>query len=127
MPEDSSIVISDTVGRLRMLEHRQENLREKLLIINQNMIESHRKLLDEIRLLNASLAEMKSSLSILHDNVKSIIKDADTFARKDQLKVVEKYINLWSPLNFVTEEEVKKLIKKRPYATRKKIPKRKHK
>jgi len=127
MDPDSSLVMSDAISRLRLLEYRQENLREKLLIVNQNMLESHRKLLDEIRFLNAQFNEMKSTLSTLHDNVKLIIKDADTFARKDQLKVVEKYINLWSPLNFVTEDELNKAIKKGRNADRKKISKRKRK
>ena len=32
--------------------------------------------------------------------------------RKEQIKVLEKYINMWNPLNFVTEEEVLELIEK---------------
>ena len=42
-----------------------------------------------------------------------IIKELQGFARKENLKVLEKYINFWNPLNFTTEEEVIKLIEER--------------
>jgi len=33
------------------------------------------------------------------------------FARKDTLKVLEKYINMWDPLKFTTEEDVMRIVK----------------
>jgi len=42
-----------------------------------------------------------------------IIKELDIFAKKEQLKVLEKYINLWNPLNFVTTKEVEKIIEEK--------------
>ncbi|MBI4448282.1 hypothetical protein HY643_04840, partial [Candidatus Woesearchaeota archaeon] len=34
-----------------------------------------------------------------------------SFAKKENVKVLEKYINLWNPLNFVTREEAKRIAK----------------
>jgi hypothetical protein len=125
MDTDSSIVVSDAISRLRLLERRQETLREKLLIVNQNMVDEYKKLLFEVRSLVSDIKEIKNNLNSAQESMKLIIKDADSFARKDQLKVLEKYINLWDPLHFVTEEEVINLIKKRAgHATRKKVSKR---
>ncbi len=41
-------------------------------------------------------------------------EELEFFARKENLKVLEKYINLWNPLNFVTKEEVLELTSKFP-------------
>ncbi len=125
MDPDSSMVVSDAVSRLRLLERRQDTLREKLLVVNQNMVDEYKKLLFEVRSLVSDIKEIKSNLNSAQESMKFIIRDSDSFARKDQLKVLEKYINLWNPLHFVTEEEVINLIKKRArHATRKKVSKR---
>ena len=140
MDPDSSLVISDAISRLRLLERRQETIREKMTIINQNMVEEYKKLLFEVRSLVTDIREIKTNLASLQDNIKIILKEAESFAKKDQVKVLEKYINLWNPLNFVTEEEVKNLLKSKHYShkvrhkikkrarhgVRKKVSKRKH-
>lgn len=140
MDPDSSLVISDAISRLRLLERRQETIREKMTIINQNMVGEYKKLLFEVRSLVTDIHEIKINLASLQDNIKIILKEAESFAKKDQVKVLEKYINLWNPLNFVTEEEVKNLLKSKNYnykvrhkvkkrarhGVRKKVSKRKH-
>lgn len=144
MDQESSLAVGDAISRLRLLERRQESLREKLLVINNNMVEEYKKLLYEVRSLVADIREIKSNLSTMQENVKLIIKDSESFARKEQLKVLEKYINLWSPLNFVTEEQLNNRLKKHhkkhsrhikpvhrikrkvTHGRRKKVSKRKH-
>lgn len=32
------------------------------------------------------------------------------FSRKEDVRVLEKYINLWNPMKFVTEEDVKRIL-----------------
>jgi hypothetical protein len=39
-----------------------------------------------------------------------MIKEMEIFARKDEIKVLEKYINLWNPIEFITEEELNKKL-----------------
>ena len=43
----------------------------------------------------------------------SFILSVENFAKKSDLKVLEKYINLLNFMKFVTEDDVKKLIEKR--------------
>ena len=127
MDQDSSLAIGDTLSRLRLLERRQDSLRQKLLIINQNMLEEYKKLLFEIRSLSTEVSELKTSLAGTQDAIKAIVKDSESFAKTQQLKVLEKYINLLSPLHFVTEDELHAILKKRDkHGFRKKVSKRKH-
>jgi len=35
------------------------------------------------------------------------------FARKENVKVIEKYIGFWNPLNFVTQRDLERAIEKK--------------
>jgi len=115
MPQEvqtSNDVLVDLNMRIRILEEKQNLIRERLLVINQNMVEEYRKLVREIKTINSDMGEMKEDISNMRDMMKNMIMDMEKFAKKDSVKVLEKYINLWNPLNFTTEEEVERLIKK---------------
>ena len=96
-----------------MLENKYNLIRERLFLINQNMIDEYKKLTEEIRSVNMDIREIKNDIFNIKETLKHIIKDMELFAKKENLKVVEKYINMWNPLNFVTQQEVAELIKKK--------------
>ncbi len=111
MQVDFTQVVNEIANRLRILESKQSLLSEKMLVMNQNMVEEYRKTLKEIKAMDMELKAMKSDL----DNVKNIVKhfseEAGKFAKQSDVKVLEKYIKLWDPLKFVSEKEVRKIIK----------------
>ena len=104
---------ADPEEKLRILESRYSLMRDRMLIINQNMNDQYRKLNSEIKLINDDLKEIKRDLNDLKEINRHVISELQTFARKDNLKVLEKYINFWNPLNFTTEEDVEKLIEEK--------------
>ncbi|MCX6711902.1 MAG: hypothetical protein NT139_02610 [Candidatus Woesearchaeota archaeon] len=116
MPEqyetDLNYVLSDLNTRTRTLEGKYNILGERLLVVNQNMIEEYKKLIQETKTHEDDLNELRKEIENLKDILKQILKEIDSFAKKENIKVLEKYINLWNPLNFVTEQEVEDLIKK---------------
>lgn len=98
-------------SRLRLLEERYQQLRDNIELLNQNMIGSYRKITKETRMINDDIKDIKKDMLTIKEVLEKIIKEASLFARKDSLKILEKYINMWNPLNFVTEKEVEKIIK----------------
>jgi len=104
---------SDVMTRARILESKFGNLREKTLIVNQNMIQSYKNLSTEIKLLNEDIRELKTDMFELKENMQKIVQELRFFVGKNEFKVLEKYINMWNPLNFVTQKEVEELIKKK--------------
>ena len=107
---DISYVISDLIARTRVLENKYSLFGERMLIINKNMIEEYKKLSNEIKSIDIELKEIKNDIQNVKEVLKKIIKEIETFARKENLKILEKYINFWNPMNFVTKEEVIKII-----------------
>lgn len=118
MPTD----FSELIGRIRINESRLSNLRERLSVTDTNTLSEFKKFSIEIKDLNLELKEIKTDIFKLKHTLKDLIKEMSNFANSQDLKVLEKYINMWNPLNFVTEKEVLKLIqenaKKSPNQTR---------
>ncbi|MEW6063497.1 MAG: hypothetical protein AB1571_03975 [Nanoarchaeota archaeon] len=113
MDEEPSLtnVIVDLNNRARVLEERYNLLRERLLVVNQNMVEEYKKVLQDIKAMNSDIRELKEELVRIKETIKEMITEMEAFARKDNLKILEKYINMWNPMNFVTEREVRQMIK----------------
>ena len=110
---DITYIVSELGARIRTLENKYNLLGERLLIVNQNMIEEYKKLIKELRMINADIREMKADVANVKETANNIVKEMENFAKKEQIKVLEKYIDLWNPLNFVTEEQLNERLTKR--------------
>ncbi len=101
----------EMIGRLRINEARLANLRERLVVTDNNMVEEFRRMSEQIKELNLELRQIKNESFRLKETLKDMIKEMSLFASAQELKVLERYINTWNPLNFMTEKEVLSLIK----------------
>jgi len=110
--QDPYAPMNELNTRVRILEGKYNLTRERMLLINQNMIDHYKDLNSEIKIMKDDIKEIKETLEIIKDTSRNLVKEMAFFARKEQLKVLEKYINMWNPLNFITQEEVLELIKK---------------
>jgi phosphoenolpyruvate carboxylase len=107
-----SAVLTDLNARIRILEGKYTLFGERLLVINQNMVEEYRKLMKETKLINHDIQQIRQDIFNLKDILTNITKEMALFARNDKLKVLEKYINFWNPLHFMTEEDVIRIIRR---------------
>ncbi|MBI2670975.1 hypothetical protein HYX18_03295 [Candidatus Woesearchaeota archaeon] len=103
--------LNELSGRIRILESKYSLARDRIFLINQNMVESHKKLMVQIDSLNSDIKEIKNDVFVIKESLRTLIKEFDSFAKKEDVKVLEKYINMWNPLKFVTEDQVKELLK----------------
>ena len=75
-------------------------------------MDHYKSLNSDIKLINEDIKEIKEDMENLKNTTKNLIRELKLFAKKEQVKVLEKYINMWNPLNFTTEEDVLELIEK---------------
>jgi hypothetical protein len=104
-------VISDLDRRLRILEERYGNLRKKIQLTDTNLIDSERSFGKELRGFNDELLEMKRSNADFDEKVTIFGTELDTVAKKTDLKVIEKYLAMWSPGMFVSRRELREYLK----------------
>ena len=110
-PNQEYSEVNEISGRIRVLESKYSLARERIFLVNQNMVDSHKQFMVHIDSINSDIKSIKNDIYVIKDTLRTIIKEFDAFAKKEDLKVLEKYINMWSPLKFVTEAQVLELIK----------------
>jgi len=103
--------VTDMGRRLRTLEERYANLQSKTQLTEQNMISRNRHFTTEIKTLNSDVNEIKKEINEIKERVLSIINELKVTAKKEDVRILEKYINLWEPINFVTRNEVEDIVK----------------
>ncbi len=96
--------------RLRLLEESITNLRRFFQVTEENIIAKNKYYSAEIKTLSSDIKEIRKEIQELKDKTLLIIRELQTVSRKDEVKVLEKYINLWNPVRFITQNEVEQII-----------------
>ena len=96
--------------RVRILESKYNLMRDRIFLINQNMIQEYRKLNKEIKLIDSEVKIVKQDLNEIKGILRNIVNEMQNFAKKENVKVLEKYMEFWNPMNFVTQEEAQEMI-----------------
>ena len=102
--------IGEVERRLRTLEERFSNLERRSQVTEENMLSSDKKLRADVKLINEELSETGSQLAGMLDKIKAIIMEFRGVAKLEDVDVIRKYLNLIEPLDFVTQNEVKRIV-----------------
>jgi hypothetical protein len=96
--------------RLRVAEERYADLRRKLQLIEQNMLMHQKKAVLESKNVSVDVMEIKRTVRAMEDKVIMAIKDLQLTARKEDVDVLKRYVEMWDPIRFVSYDQAEKLI-----------------
>jgi hypothetical protein len=97
-------------ARMRVGEERYSELRKNSLVVEQNMLTNHKKAMNEIKSLQSDISELKRSITAIEDKIITIIKELRLTARKEDIDVMKRYLDLWDPVKFITNDQVEKIV-----------------
>lgn len=103
-------MISDLNSRIRMLEERTENIRSHIDLLDKSLIEKHKSVVSDVRRIEDGQRALRADMDMLKDLAERLARRLDAFASKEEVKVLERYVELWQPLNFVTRSELKNAV-----------------
>jgi hypothetical protein len=92
-------------------EERFNEMRKKMLFIEQNMLANHKRALGELKSSNEEVDELRHKIAEIEDRVITVIKELRLTARKGDIDVLKRYIELWDPVKFVTAEHAEKIAR----------------
>ncbi len=96
--------------RLRILEERYASQRKNIQVLEHNVLAENKKMQAQLRTVQSDNDDLKKQLYEMKQKFDLIGSELSDTAKRQDVIVLEKYINLWEPLNFVTRNEVEKLI-----------------
>ena len=100
----------ETTIKIRDLEESQKMMRDRLLLISQNFLETEEKNIKEIESIKKKVISIESDLKRVKDMINSLINEVSKSARKQEIDLLRKQSKLFDPLNFIRVEEVDSII-----------------
>lgn len=108
MQQESEAFFAGISTRFRDLEEKNRMLRDRVLLIGQNLIEIKEKT-------SSDILEIKKDLEIMKRNVERLVSFLETasaefskFARKEDLEILAKQAKMFQPLDFVRKRDLRK-------------------
>lgn len=102
--------ISSISRRIKIVEEHMDSISSRVQMTEKDVIEKHKSSIKRINKLEKELREVRSKMHDMEEMNSRITDRLREFASKEEVEVMERYSRWWQPLEYVTREEVKKLI-----------------
>ena len=106
-----SRMIGDFGTRLNEVEAKQKLLKERILLIGENLISTKEDSLKQDSDLKREFKRLDNDLRMIKRLLAKIVNEISNFSRKAELDIVKKQMQMFEPLNFARIEDVKQIIK----------------
>jgi len=110
MNPDTVSQINSLSRRVRMMEEAVMNVRRKIEIQEEDSLKADKSNSTNVQTLFSEIDDFKHQLKSFKDDMVKIIRELQGTAKKEDLSSVQKYVELWQPINFVTQKEVASIV-----------------
>lgn len=107
---DTISQINSLGRRVRMMEEAVMNIRRKIEIQEEDQLKADKRQTNDIQTLFGEVDGMRRQLKGFKDDMVKIIQELQNTAKKEELTAIKKYVELWQPIHFVTQNEVEKIV-----------------
>ena len=101
----------ETALRLRDLEEKQRVLRDRLLLIGENLVDVKEETNEKMIEIKKDIQNLKQTLERVLSFLESFSSEISNFARKEDLQILAKQAKMFQPLEFITKKDFEKLKK----------------
>ena len=91
--------------QLKDLEEKQRILKDRLLLIGQNLIEMKEETNEKILDIKKDIEIIKQAVERMRSFLETVSSEFDKFARKEDLEILSKQAKMFQPLNLNKKEE----------------------
>ena len=106
---DYSGYYADIGTKIRDLEEKQRILKDRVLLIGQNLIDMKEKNTIDLLEIKKEMEIMKQNLERLHSFLETASAEFSKFARKEDLEILSKQAKMFQPLEFATKKDLEAL------------------
>lgn len=107
-----SKAILTVVEHQKDIESTVDLLSEKFDMLDQNSIKDFRKIFNDMKAIRTDLRDLKQEIEGIKEFNSKMTKQIKLMSTRDEVDKLEKYIDLWNPMGFVTRDELEENRKK---------------
>ena len=104
-------IFDEVALRIRDLEEKQRVLRDRLLLIGENLVDIKEETNEKILEIKKDIQYLKQTLERSLSFLESFSSEISNFARKEDLQILAKQAKMFQPMEFVTKKDFEKLKK----------------
>jgi len=103
----SNISANETGYQIKDIEEKQKILKDRMLLIGQNLIELKEITSEKILELKKEIEELKRTNEKTKAFIENISREFSRLARKDELEIIAKQLKMFQPLQYIKEQKIK--------------------
>ncbi len=96
--------------KLRDLEEGQKLMKDRLLLIGQNLIDSQEKNSSEIIEIKKEIQNIKMDVKRMKSVIETVSDEVSKGARKEELAILSRQFKMFEPLKYVRMEDIEKIV-----------------
>jgi len=96
--------------KLRDLQEGQKLMKERLLLIGQNLLEAQEKNNTEITELKKQIYNLETDLKRARGIIETLSEELSKTARKEEIAILHRQFKIFEPLEFARIEDVEKIV-----------------
>lgn len=102
----SSQIAGNLNSKMRDIEEKQRVLKDRLLLIGQNLIETKEKTTQHIFDIKKDIENIKQTIERLSSFLETISNEFSKFAKKEDLEILARQAKMFQPMELVTKREL---------------------
>ncbi len=95
---------------VKSLESKVNNMMREVHVIKNDYIKKNATLKKDMKILNEDILEMKHQQESVGKKIDLIVKELKRTAGQEEVLTLKKYLELWNPLNFVTQRDIERIL-----------------
>lgn len=103
--------LNQSLRTLRMLEERYSTLRKKMQLSEQNIIDDTNKIFTQIKLIVSDINDLKMKVNDIRQKLEIFEREIEGMASRQDVIILQRYLDMWEPMTFLTEKDAIKLIR----------------
>jgi len=100
---------SDFNSKMRDIEEKQRVLRDRLLLIGQNLVEIKDNTNQKILEIKRDVEIMKQNIERMSSFLETVSNEFSRFAKKEDLEILTKQAKMFQPLELMNKKELERL------------------
>lgn len=104
-------LLSEFGARLNEIEEKQRLIKDRLLLVGENLISAKEDYDKEISNIKKSIKQSEAEIKTIKQLNQKIVNEIGNFARKAELEILERQMQMFQPLELARIQDVKKIIR----------------
>ena len=109
--DPTTALLSEFGTRLNEVEEKQRLIKDRLLLIGENLISTKEDIEKQNSELKKKISQMSFEFKTIKQLTKRIVNELQNFARKSEVEILERQSKIFEPLEFARYKDIEKLVK----------------